>query len=728
MNIYIEAYSITHPYVGIGEFCLNLGQQLAQRATELKEKYDINLTFIVPKGYEGTFGNDVGYVSFLGDMKFLSRLHGSCIDLLHLPHQYCRFKHFPNVKNTLMTIHDINFMYEKQGDKLERYKKKFTKKLKASNYISYISQFTKKDVEDNFKVECGTRIIYNGVSKIPAESVTVTEEFKKRLPQKPYLFHISSLRPKKNVHLLIEMMAYLPHEHLVIAGDWSGKYGEDMQERIKELELQNITCLNNVSIDEKIWLYNNSKAFLFPSVCEGFGLPPIEAMYYGKPAFLSELTSLPEVGGEHAFYWHELEPKKMAALVEDKLKIVEAHPEMASEIHHSTDRFDWKKCVDEYIQYYLDIIQSDNQKKRSIIQIVSNKEWGGGEQYVKDLSLKLQEDGEDVTIACNRKSAIAKLWAATGLTVKDISINGFVNLATWRGLWNLSQIVKHGRYIIHAHNFRDGLLVSIAIAMSGNEKNAHLIITRHLVKKSRTNWSYKWLYKKVDKILFVSNIAKITFLKNRPLINENKLIVLHNSIQPKLTEKVDIYKEFGIEPDVPIIMFHGRICPEKGLDVLIDAVSLMHNSHFYLLLVGESKPYFKERLKNKIDSLGLKDKVIFAGFRQHVISYISQCTFGVCPSVVCESFQLSSLEYMSQGKCVITSSNGGQAEFIESNVNGILVPPGDTHRLAESMDMLLDCQDLCMQYGRKAQQDFENSHNYSSFYHAIKKIYDEVTS
>ena len=356
MNIYIEAYSITHPYVGIGEFCLNLGQQLAQRATELKEKYDINLTFIVPKGYEGTFGNDVGYVSFLGDVKFLSRLHGSCIDLLHLPHQYCRFKHFPKVKNTLMTIHDINFMYEKQGDKLERYKKKFTKKLKASNYISYISQFTKKDVEDNFKVECGTRIIYNGVSKIPAESVTVTEEFKKRLPQKPYLFHISSLRPKKNVHLLIEMMAYLPHEHLVIAGDWSGKYGEEMQERIKELELRNITCLNNVSVDEKIWLYNNSKAFLFPSVCEGFGLPPIEAMYYGKPTFLSKLTSLPEVGGEHAFYWHELEPRKMAALVEDKLKIVEAHPEMASEIHHSTDRFDWKKCVDEYISYYLDIL------------------------------------------------------------------------------------------------------------------------------------------------------------------------------------------------------------------------------------------------------------------------------------------------------------------------------------------------------------------------------------
>ena len=356
MNIYIEVYSITHPYVGIGEFCMNLGQNLANRAKYLKEKYDITLVFIVPKGHEGVFGNDVKYVSFIGDLKFSSWLHNKSIDLLHLPHQYCRFKHFPNVRKTLMTIHDINFMYEKQGKKLEKYKKKFSKKLRLSDYISYISQFTKQDTESNFTVDCETRIIYNGVTKVPADTIEVSEEFKKTLPSKPYLFHISSLRPKKNVHLLIEMMAFLPDEHLVIAGDWSGKYGQEMQERIKELGLKNVTCLNNVSPEEKIWLYNNCRAFLFPSVCEGFGLPPIEAMYYGKPSFLSVLTSLPEVGGDHAFYWDDLEPKKMAEVVEKKLKEVDAHPEMTEEIRRSTDRFNWQKCADEYISYYLDIL------------------------------------------------------------------------------------------------------------------------------------------------------------------------------------------------------------------------------------------------------------------------------------------------------------------------------------------------------------------------------------
>ena len=525
MNIYIEVYSITHPYVGIGEFCLNLGKQLAQRATELKEKYDINLTFIVPKGYEGTFGNDVNYVSFLGDVKFLSRLHGSCIDLLHLPHQYCHFKHFPHVKNTLMTIHDINFMYEKQGRKLEKYKKKFAKKLYLSNYISYISQFTKKDTESNFNVECVTRVIYNGVSKVPAESVTVTEEFKKKLPNKPYLFHISSLRPKKNVHLLIEMMAFLPDEHLVIAGDWSGKYGEDIQARIRELGLKNVTCLNNVSLSEKIWLYDNSKAFLFPSVCEGFGLPPIEAMYYGKPAFLSELTSLPEVGGEHAFYWHELEPKKMAALVEDKLKVVESHPEMVSQIKHSTDRFDWAKCADEYIKYYLDILHKREQaQSKKVIQITSAKQWGGGEQYVLDLTNRLKQDGKHVILAC--RPCMADIWKKTGSEIVLLNLRGMGDIIS---AWKLSRIMKTGTYVIHTHNFRDAMTAAVGRLLSANQCNIRLVVTRHLVKKGKNAILYRWLYRQIDSIVFVSKIAEHSFFSGCLKIDVSKTCVIYTT-------------------------------------------------------------------------------------------------------------------------------------------------------------------------------------------------------
>ena len=356
-NIYIESYAISNPYVGLGEFCMNLCSHLAKHAKDLKENYGIELYYIVPRGCAGVYGDDVHYISFPHNMKFFSKMFFHQMDLLHFTHQYCRFKHFPNVKESLLTIHDINFYYEKHGAKLEKYKTRFNKKVEKANYINYISHFTQKDTEEHFNIVQPSRVIYNGVSKLQDTLPEVSEEFVEKIPKTPYLFHISSLRPKKNVHLLVEMMVYLPNEYLVICGDWKTEYGQQMRSRINELNLRNVTCLDNVSNDEKAWLYKNCKAFLFPSLCEGFGLPPIEAMCYGKPIFLSTLTSLPEIGGDYSFYWNELVPEKMAEVFREKMTVYATHPEWADMLRKNTDRFDWDKCANEYINFYLDILQ-----------------------------------------------------------------------------------------------------------------------------------------------------------------------------------------------------------------------------------------------------------------------------------------------------------------------------------------------------------------------------------
>lgn len=358
-HIVIEADAIRQPYVGVGEVCMQLCRRIAARAPQLRDEHGIRLTFVVPRKQRGVFGNHVGYISIPHALKFLTWLYPRRIDLFHMTHQFCTFKHFPTARQNFMTVHDINFMYEKEGSKRNRYARRFARKLARLQRISYISHFTRQDVETRFPQaqRLPARVIYNGVTKRDeTDDVSISQHLVERLPQKPYIFHISSLLPKKNVHLLVEMMQYLRDEQLVIAGNWNSPYGQQMRQRIGQLGLTNVTCLDNVSAGEKAFLYHHCRAFAFPSLCEGFGLPPIEAMSFGKPVFLSRLTSLPEIGGEWAYYWDELDPKRMADVYLHCMEDFDASPSRAAAIIESTNRFDWDRCADEYIDYYLDAL------------------------------------------------------------------------------------------------------------------------------------------------------------------------------------------------------------------------------------------------------------------------------------------------------------------------------------------------------------------------------------
>ena len=270
-----------------------------------------------------------------------------------MPHQYCLFKSLNCARHKLLTIHDINFMYEKKGSKRQRAIRRFQRKIDRADHINYISSFTRNDVRKYFHIDLPERVIYNGATDLSGLRAERPARFSD-LPE-GFLFHISSLRPKKNVALLVDMMRHLPHERLVIAGDWQSGYGQMLQQKIAGLPTRNIVMLPNVSEAEKAWLYSACKAFLYPSLCEGFGLPPIEAMYFGKPVFLSTLTSLPEIGGKEAFYWDTLLPLPMAERVETALSAFS--PAQKSEaLKRNAARFDWDTCARQYIQYYLEIL------------------------------------------------------------------------------------------------------------------------------------------------------------------------------------------------------------------------------------------------------------------------------------------------------------------------------------------------------------------------------------
>lgn len=353
-NIAVYLYDIYNRNVGLGEFEWQIGNELAHRADALRKQYGLVFTFIVPHKFIGCFGNDVKYMPFFPLTRLWVRHSLRRFDLCHLTHQRTKLKYMKRASMHLTTVHDINFIYEKIGLSLKKHHHKFARNISYADALSYISHFVKNDVETHFAPKCDGDVIYNGVTDLTGLHGDIRHL---GIKEDGYLFHISSLMPKKNVHRIVEMMRYLPNERLVVVGNLESHYVKTISDNIAKWGLSNVTMINYVSLEDKAELFRRCKALVFPSLCEGFGLPPVEAMHFGKPVFLSRLTSLPEIGGENAFYFDDLTPNAMAEVVDDKLKCFYSDSVAnAAAMRERAKMFSWSSCVDGYVKLYLKLL------------------------------------------------------------------------------------------------------------------------------------------------------------------------------------------------------------------------------------------------------------------------------------------------------------------------------------------------------------------------------------
>ena len=356
-----------------------------------------------------------------------------------------------------------------------------------------------------------------------------------------------------------------------------------------------------------------------------------------------------------------------------------------------------------------------------IFHIVSNKEWGGGEQYVYDLSQRQRTEGIDVTIFCKPVEAIMQKYQEAGMTVIPLALGGALDI---RSAWKMAKVIENHSNI-HAHNFKDAFTACYAKCLARN-KQVRVVMCRHLTRKGKNTLLYRWLYLHLDRLIFDSELSRSVFLSTRPTIDEAKLGIVHTSIVvPETFEKTDLRREFQMPSDCVIGMFHGRLDPEKGLDTLLEAVAQVKDKPFRLVLVGRGSEDYTAHLHQMAEGKGISDKVIFAGFRHPVLSVVAAADFGILASTVQEGCPLSPQEYMSQGHPVVVTNNGGQREYVQQEHNGLLVPPGDAKALAEAIARLVDDAALRQRLGTQAKADFDDHLNYDHYYEQIKKIYEE---
>ena len=294
-------------------------------------------------------------------------------DLVHIPNLFSvpRALSCPYV----MTVHDILEHLSRAREQTGFWRTlhfQLTKRvLSGAARILAVSNFTKLEMEKLFNIPPGRiEVVYNAIDERllhghanPADRQLIVERYQVTYP---FLLYAGKISPHKNVVRIIEAFSALktelekdqlfPDLKLIIIGDdVSGN--PDLRRTVIRSGVQNdVRFLGFVPIEVLRTFYDAAKIFVFPSLYEGFGLPPLEAMAHGTPVVTSNVSSLPEVVGNAAVLVH---PENVFEIMRALHRVLLDQPlreKMKERSYRQAAKFSWEKSVHRIMDVYQEVL------------------------------------------------------------------------------------------------------------------------------------------------------------------------------------------------------------------------------------------------------------------------------------------------------------------------------------------------------------------------------------
>ncbi len=348
-RIILDCERMKYPHTGLYHFC----HQLSSALINQQQKKECQLAFYVPASAMGFLGNDTDYVL----QKWWHKLYnpyGAKYDIWHGTYQGSNYYPTSSSIKKILTIHDLNFLYDekKTVSKQKKYLRKIQQQINQSQQLTVISAFTLQCIKDNLDLgNLPVEIIYNGCNKPGKDESFQQPRFIQN--DTPFLFSIGTIARKKNFHTLPALLKGNDYR-LIIAGiTQDEKYLEKIILEAKKHGVEDRLILpGSITESEKWWLLQNMLAFVFPSLAEGFGLPVVEAMNFGKPILLSTHACLPEIGAEAAYYFNSFDAEDMQRTLQGSLQHFQTHPLQAEIVRKRSEFFNWGNAAANYLQLY----------------------------------------------------------------------------------------------------------------------------------------------------------------------------------------------------------------------------------------------------------------------------------------------------------------------------------------------------------------------------------------
>lgn len=255
----------------------------------------------------------------------------------------------------IVTVHDVYHLDDPLNTlskKEKAYARIFFNRIKQkAKKIITISNFSKNRLLETAKIKENVEVIYNGVSDVWRQYETnEAKGFK-------YFIYVGNVKPHKNLQVLLAAFTEMNLDgyKLVIVGKKEGFINGDF-ETSSRIDNENIIFTGRISDEELMSYVKSAEALIFPSLYEGFGLPPIEAMAMGCPTIVSNAASIPEVSGDASLYFDPLDKeelkRQMLKLINDK----ELKAELVKKGLAHAEKFKWKDAASSTIKIIEEVV------------------------------------------------------------------------------------------------------------------------------------------------------------------------------------------------------------------------------------------------------------------------------------------------------------------------------------------------------------------------------------